>query len=78
MDLPSDESLRRDEIVLIYMYIVVQVHVSAWTYLTPLGWTPPYSEHFLGPVTVHYTEVSLYLYLVELIIRTIIFYITRI
>ena len=26
-----------------------------------LGRTPPYSEHFLGPVTVHYREISLYL-----------------
>ena len=52
MTLPPDKSLSKDEIVLICVHCIsgtcVHVHIS------------PLLGFFLGPVTVHYREVSLY------------------
>ena len=76
MALPPDESLTsKDGTVLIcvqcFADTCVQSHCT-WTYLTPFGWTPLYSEHFfLGPVTVHYKEVSLYMLFLVVDVATI-------
>ena len=64
MAVPPDESLSKDETVL------MSVHCSSGTclheHISPLlGEHPCIVNICLGPVTVHYREVSLYLYLAQ-------------
>ena len=63
MTLPPDETLSKDEIVLICVHCIsgtcVHEHISPL-----LGEHPRIVNIFLGPVTVHYREVLLYCILI--------------